>query len=310
MHSGYGRGVRSLPTNQEPSDRLRGLLLGAFEKVAPNYTLVKFDAFTLGPLRGFFFWRTEMNALVDHKAFAAATPATPDVSLFDFKGHQIRVVTIGGEPWFVGSDVLNILYGKAGGMGHVYDPLDEKEVQWVKPSHLNLGRGSRRTLLSESGLYKLVLRSDKPEAKPFQDWVTKEVLPAIRKDGGYIMGEEKVRSGEMSEDEFVLRAMEIMQGKIARLTQERDTARATITEHLEYITVDEWRALSHLYLPRGVSSKLGKWCGMLMDQREIPRQKQRRILPNGKEAEVNVWLKSILDEAAEALGLVGFKVVK
>lgn len=43
------------------------------------------------------------------------------------------------------------------------------------------------TTISESGLYKLILRSDKPEAKAFQDWVTKVVLPAIRKDGGYVM---------------------------------------------------------------------------------------------------------------------------
>ena len=47
-------------------------------------------------------------------------------------------------------------------------------------------------LISESGLYKLVMRSDKPEARQFQDWVTRVVLPAIRKDGGYIQGEEKV----------------------------------------------------------------------------------------------------------------------
>ena len=48
------------------------------------------------------------------------------------------------------------------------------------------------TLASESGLYKLIIRSNKPEARPFQDWATRDVLPAIRKDGGYIMGEEKV----------------------------------------------------------------------------------------------------------------------
>lgn len=47
-------------------------------------------------------------------------------------------------------------------------------------------------LISESGLYKLVMRSDKPEAREFQDWVTRVVLPDIRKDGAYIMGEEKV----------------------------------------------------------------------------------------------------------------------
>jgi hypothetical protein len=50
--------------------------------------------------------------------------------------------------------------------------------------------------VSESGLYKLIMRSDKPEAKDFQDWVTRVVLPAIRKDGGYVMGEEKVATGE------------------------------------------------------------------------------------------------------------------
>jgi len=47
-------------------------------------------------------------------------------------------------------------------------------------------------LVAESGLYKLLMRSDKPQAKPFQDWVTKVVLPAIRKDGGYVMGSEKI----------------------------------------------------------------------------------------------------------------------
>lgn len=45
--------------------------------------------------------------------------------------------------------------------------------------------------IAESGLYKLIMRSDKPEARQFQDWVTRDVLPAIRKDGAYVMGEEK-----------------------------------------------------------------------------------------------------------------------
>lgn len=52
----------------------------------------------------------------------------------------------------------------------------------------------------ENGLYKLIMRSDKPEARDFQNWVTRVVLPAIRKDGAYIIGEEKVSSGEMDEE--------------------------------------------------------------------------------------------------------------
>lgn len=54
------------------------------------------------------------------------------------------------------------------------------------------GKGHSGNLISESGLYKLVMRSDKPAAREFQDWVTRTVLPAIRKDGMYVMGEENV----------------------------------------------------------------------------------------------------------------------
>lgn len=66
------------------------------------------------------------------------------------------------------------------------------------------GRGLYQiTIISESGLYKLVMRSDKPQAKPFQDWVTKVVLPAIRKDGAYVMGEEKVSRGASARSEAI-----------------------------------------------------------------------------------------------------------
>ncbi|MEY9198345.1 prophage antirepressor-like protein [Sinorhizobium fredii] len=54
-------------------------------------------------------------------------------------------------------------------------------------------RGSPPNCISESGLYRLIMRSDKPEAREFQDWVTRIVLPPICRDGGYILGEEKVR---------------------------------------------------------------------------------------------------------------------
>ncbi|ADZ65369.1 BRO family protein [Brucella melitensis] len=58
--------------------------------------------------------------------------------------------------------------------------------------------------VSESGLYKLIMRSRKPEAKKFQNWVTQVVLPAIRKDGMYVRGEEKVSAGEMDLEELTL----------------------------------------------------------------------------------------------------------
>lgn len=69
--------------------------------------------------------------------------------------------------------------------------LGQTEVRNHRPNGGSKGRPNK--IVSESGLYKLVMRSDKPEAKAFQDWVTGTVLPSIRKDGGYIMGEDDDR---------------------------------------------------------------------------------------------------------------------
>ncbi|MFL9808713.1 MAG: BRO domain-containing protein [Pseudomonas sp.] len=109
----------------------------------------------------------------------------------------VRIVELNGQPWFVGSDVLKVLYGRSAGLANIYTRLADDEV--TKVNRINLGEapGRQMALVSESGLYKLVMRSDKPQARLFQDWVTRDVLPAIRKDGAYVMGEEKVASGEM-----------------------------------------------------------------------------------------------------------------
>lgn len=118
--------------------------------------------------------------------------------------NTIRVVDIDGDPWFLAQDVcraIGVAVDKRSG-NVVFAPsrfttLDSDEVR-LHPMQVNLadGRVQMRQMyhLSESGLYKLILRSDKPEAKDFQNWVTKVVLPAIRKDGGYIAGEEKPRT--------------------------------------------------------------------------------------------------------------------
>ena len=102
---------------------------------------------------------------------------------------RVRVVKLDGQPWFVAADVCNIL-------GHTNPTVAIRILGETKKPKSDLGSGRPLNVVSESGLYKLVLRSDKPEAKAFQDWVTRVVFPAIRKDGGYILGEEKVASLE------------------------------------------------------------------------------------------------------------------
>jgi len=98
---------------------------------------------------------------------------------------RVRMITVNGEPCFVGADVLHILYGMANGISHVYDRLGSDEVRKVSRTQLGLPPGREMALVSESGLYKLIMRSDMRAAKPFQEWITREVLPTIRKTGAY-----------------------------------------------------------------------------------------------------------------------------
>ncbi len=107
---------------------------------------------------------------------------------FNFNQHAIRVIQDEqGEPWFVLSDIC-----KALGLDNatkVKARLDEDELQVVDLKALNQIQGNKYNdlvnIVNESGLYSVVLRSDKPAAKPFKKWVTAEVLPSIRKTGGY-----------------------------------------------------------------------------------------------------------------------------
>lgn len=139
-----------------------------------------------------------------------------DLIKLAFNGREIRTVVIGGEPWFVAADVcraLGLAFGAGkGSVKQFLGGLAEDEMRHAPKSSVGVAhttdfpnRGT--TIISESGLYRLVNRSDKAQARPFQDWVNREVLPAIRKDGSYVMGEEKVRTGEMSEDELIIAAM-------------------------------------------------------------------------------------------------------
>ncbi|MCM1529739.1 MAG: phage antirepressor KilAC domain-containing protein [Alistipes sp.] len=99
---------------------------------------------------------------------------------------KVRTVVKDGEPWFVLADICKVLEISNSRM--VAGRLDTEELMSVK---LTSG-GQRRemTAVSESGLYAVILRSDKPQAKPFRKWVTTEILPTIRRTGGYVANED------------------------------------------------------------------------------------------------------------------------
>lgn len=109
---------------------------------------------------------------------------------------QVRTVTIDGDPWFVAKDVAMAL-GYAKPENAVANHIDPED----KTSTLIQGSGSnyksKATLINESGLYSLVLSSKLPTAKKFKHWITSEVLPAIRRTGGYIANAETMTDAEI-----------------------------------------------------------------------------------------------------------------
>ncbi len=110
------------------------------------------------------------------------------LKVFSYNGAQVRTVEQNGEPWWVLKDVCDILGLSNSRM--VVDRLDEDEKGVSQID--TLGGVQEMTIISESGLYNVILRSDKPEAKPFRKWVTAEVLPTIRRSGGYIGNAEEL----------------------------------------------------------------------------------------------------------------------
>ncbi|MCY7262744.1 BRO-N domain-containing protein [Pseudomonas protegens] len=111
-----------------------------------------------------------------------------------FEGHQIRILMINAEPWFVATDVaLALNYAEAKDMARTLD--DDEKGRQIVPTP---GGDQEMLVINEAGLYSAILRSRKPEAKRFKRWVTHEVLPSLRKHGTYVMPTAKP-SREMTE---------------------------------------------------------------------------------------------------------------
>ena len=105
-----------------------------------------------------------------------------EIQIFNYNSTEIRTIQKDGEPWFVLRDVCNVL--GLGTPARVAERLDPDEVSQTHITD-SMGRQQETTIINESGLYNVILRSDKPEAKPFRKWVTSEVLPTIRRHGLY-----------------------------------------------------------------------------------------------------------------------------
>lgn len=138
-----------------------------------------------------------------------------EIQRFDFKGAALRTLTDeNGEPWFVAKDVCDILGLENSRKATAELDSDEKNTVTISDG---IAGNPNKTIISEPGLYRLVMKSRKSEAKEFQRWVTHEVLPQIRKTGGYIPATD-------ADDDMTILAKAVMIGQRTMEEQKRRIA--------------------------------------------------------------------------------------
>lgn len=166
-----------------------------------------------------------------------------EVQVWNYEGAEVRTVQIDGEPWFVLADICRELE-----ISHVKDTatrIDEDDLGQTEVID-RMGRSQKAWIINESGLYTVILRSDKPQAKPFRKWVTSVVLPSIRKTGSYSVQQPNAFEN-LSPQLQVLIQMETRQKQIEARQAEQATALAGLEQKLqntcEVIALDKtaWR---------------------------------------------------------------------
>lgn len=149
-----------------------------------------------------------------------------------------------GEPWFVAKDVCDVLEIRTDTIRRI---LDDDEVGETNPNTIGVAGGRNPLIVSEAGLYNLVLRSRKPEAREFKRWVTHEVLPSIRRSGGYIATDSSESNEELLA-RAVLVANEAIQRKDMQLKeQQRQLYEKNTTIIEQGVKIDELAPKAGVY---------------------------------------------------------------
>lgn len=134
---------------------------------------------------------------------------------FDYEGTNVRVIEVDGEPWFVLADLLKVL-GITRKPSAVIERIDEG-VRQTYPIQDTLGRTQQAHIVNEPGMYEVIIRSDSPKARPFKRWVTHEVIPSIRKRGGYLTPEAV--EATLTDPDFIIRLATDLKKERARAAE-------------------------------------------------------------------------------------------
>lgn len=206
---------------------------------------------------------------------------------FSYEGYQVRTVIVDNEPWFVAKDVCEVL-----------------DISWTGSQTLsrisNAHKGIRNFLtpggnqklwcIDEAGLYKLIMRSNKEEAERFQDWVTDEVLPTIRKTGSYSIQ-------PITHTEALLQAVQILaqqEKQIKALEAAQETQAETIRNIKDALlpTDKEWR--------KRINEQLNRIAFACQDDFQGVREESYQLLEKRAACDLRRRVKNLRERLFEA----------
>lgn len=199
----------------------------------------------------------------------------------------VRAVMLEGEPWFVAADVCRAL-----GIGNSSDAvkrLDDDEHALVSIEGLSRGN-DKANIINEPGLYGLVLASRKPEAKAFKRWITHEVIPEIRKTGGYIAGQEM-----MDDDQLLANALMVAQRKIAERNKQLEAANAKIQADAPKVLFAETVEKAETCISIGTPAKILNQAGLDIGERRLFERLRNDKWLNSKGRSWNVPSQKSMD---------------
>lgn len=220
---------------------------------------------------------------------------------------EIRSLEINNEPYFVGKDIAEILAYKEPHKAIVKHIDDDDRIKY--PITDELGRRQESWLINESGLYSLIMSSKLSSAKRFKKWVTSEVLPSIRKHGGYIAGQE-----QMTDEELMAKAILMANSKIQELNHrnqqlEMQNSQLTVVNEImkpkaEYFDdlVDRNLLTSFRETAKTLGVKEKVFVNFLIDHKYVFRDKKGKLQPF---AEKNKGLFELKETKNDKTGWVG-----
>lgn len=225
-----------------------------------------------------------------------------ELQIFKYEQNEIRTIQKDGEPWFILKDVCGVL-----GISNATDVakrLDSDEV-----TRFNLGGLSGETnIINESGLYNVILRSDKPEAKPFRKWVTSEVLPSIRKHGAY-MTPETLEAAILNPDTMIKLCTALKDEQDKRKALEVANSALTVENQVLLPKAQYFDELVDRSLNTGIretAKELGvkekKFVAFLLDHRYLYRDKSGKLRPYAQYVDDLFVLKECYNEKTQWAG--------